>query len=99
MCNCKQLEDITNCGDNELEEFIRPKALRFVRERPEARLYVCPECGIYWRVDHNMRGPQAIKVEEPLSWERFDDLPYRRKYMERTWRPSNTSQPKVCASR
>src|SRR5208282_1520679 len=83
MCNCKQLEDVVNCGDNELEEFIKPRALRLVRERPEARLYVCPECGTFWQVDHNMRGPQAIKVEHPFSWENFDDRPHRLRFMER----------------
>ncbi len=83
MCDCAQVEDVLGCGDNEIEQFIIPKRLRFLRARPHARLYVCPECGTYWHVDHKQRGPQAIKVKDPFTWETFDDLPYRRKFMER----------------
>jgi hypothetical protein len=83
MCNCAELEEIVSCGDNEQEEFIRPMGLRLLKERPEARLYACPECNTYWHVDHMQRGPQAIKVKEPFTWENFDDLPYRRKSTER----------------
>ena len=82
MCNCGRLEDIVSCGDNEVEEFIRPKQLRFLKEKPRLRLYVCPECDTYWQVDHNDRGPLAIKVVEPFTWESFDDRPLRLKFME-----------------
>ncbi len=82
-CDCDQLEDIVNCGDDELQEFIQPKALRFLREKPGRRLYSCPLCDTYWQVDHMERGPQAIKVAEPSNWERFDDRPYRLNFMER----------------
>jgi hypothetical protein len=83
MCNCLQSEDIVNCGDNEEEEFIKPKGLRFLRSKRDAGLFVCPECNTYWNVDLGQRGPQAIKVTEPLAWEHFDDVPYRLKFLER----------------
>jgi hypothetical protein len=83
MCDCAELEDIVNCGDNEQEEFVLPRRLRFLREKRGARLYVCPECTTYWQVDHLERGPQAIKVVDPFRWEQFDDSPFRLKFMER----------------
>jgi hypothetical protein len=78
-----ELEELVNCGENEQQTFIRPKRLRFLREKTHARLYVCPECGTYWQVDHKVRGPQAIKVTEPLGWEHFNDVPHRLKFLER----------------
>jgi hypothetical protein len=83
VCNCQQLEDIVNCGDNEEDEFIQPKGLRLLRRKRDAGLFVCPECGTYWQVDLAQRGPQAIKVREPLAWEHFDDVPFRLQFLER----------------
>jgi hypothetical protein len=82
MCDCLQLDEIVNCGDDEAE-FISPKGLRLLRERSDRGLYVCPECNTYWQVDHMQRGPQAIKVSDPFRWDSFDDKPARLKYMER----------------
>jgi hypothetical protein len=83
ICNCAQLDDIVSCGDKEVDEFIRPKGLRLLREGRYVGLYLCRECGTYWQVDLGARGPQAIKVAEPLGWEHFDDVPFRLKFMER----------------
>jgi hypothetical protein len=83
MCNCALLEETVACGDDEELEFIRPKQLRLLREKPRVRLYICTECGTYWQVDHNERGPQAIKDSEPFSWDVFDDRPYRLRFLER----------------
>jgi len=83
MCDCLQLEDIINCGDDEQEEFIKPRGLRLRRKKRDAGLFVCPECGTYWNVDLGQRGPQAIKVTKPLGWEHFDDVPFRLKFLER----------------
>jgi hypothetical protein len=83
QCNCGELEDIVNCGDNEQEEFIQPKGLHLVRRRRDAGLFVCPECSVHWQVDLGLRGPQAIKVVEPSAWDRFDDVPFRLAYLER----------------
>jgi hypothetical protein len=83
MCDCALLERTLSCGDDEQEEFVRPKKLRFLREKEGSRLYICPECETYWQVDHMERGPQAIKVSEPFSWERFDDRPFRLEFMVR----------------
>jgi hypothetical protein len=83
MCNCAQLDDIVSCGDNEDEEFIKPKGLHLLRRKRDAGLFVCPECSTYWNVDLGQRGPQAIKVTEPLGWEHFDDVPFRLKFLER----------------
>lgn len=77
------MDDIVSCGDNALEEFIRPKGLRLLREKRHAALYLCAECGTNWQVDLRARGPQAIKVREPLAWEHFDDVPFRLQYLER----------------
>jgi hypothetical protein len=83
VCNCADLDDIVSCGDNEEEEFIRPKLLRLLKEKPDGRLFVCPECDTCWHVDHMQRGPLAIKIQEPFGWESFDDRPLRLKYMVR----------------
>lgn len=83
MCDCAEIDDIVGCGDDEQEEFVLPRRLRFLREKRSARLYVCPECGTYWQVDHLARGPQAIKIGDLFHWEQFDDSPFRLKFMER----------------
>ena len=80
-CNCRELDDIVACGDDE-DDFIQAKRLRPVRAKQDAGLYVCPVCRCYWQVDHMQRGPQAIKVSDPLRWESFDDRPYRLKFLE-----------------
>jgi uncharacterized protein YlaI len=83
MCDCALLEEIVNCGDDEDLEFIHPRRLRLLKEKPRVRLYICPECDSYWQVDHNERGPQAIKISDPFSWDTFDDRPHRMRFMER----------------
>ena len=83
MCDCAELDDIVNCGDNEQDEFVLPRRLRFLREKRSSRLYLCPECSTYWQVDHMERGPQAIKIRDPFRWEQFDDSPFRLAFMER----------------
>ncbi len=83
MCNCGELEDIVNSGDNEQEEFIEPKGLHLVRRKRDAGLFVCPECGVYWQVDLGQWGPQAIKVGAPVAWNQFDDVPFRLAFLER----------------
>ena len=91
-CNCTELEDIVGCGDSELAEFVEPKGLRFLREKPGARLYACPYCDTHWHVDHMVRAPQAIKVSEPFRWEQFDDLPFRFAFLERVHGGSTQEQ-------
>nr|WP_297354225.1 hypothetical protein [uncultured Caldimonas sp.] len=81
-----------NCGDDEQAEFISPRQLRFLRQRSDARLFVCPECGTYWHVDHMQRGAQAIKIPDPFRWESFDDKPIRLKYLERHHGGCDTQQ-------
>lgn len=83
MCDCLSLDEVVNCGDNEQEEFVIPRRLRLLRERPRRRLYICPDCGTYWQVDHNERGPQAIKVPDPFKWDEFEERPYRLGFLER----------------
>jgi hypothetical protein len=92
MCDCAQLEDIVDCGESELDEFVLPRQLVFLRAGDVCRLYVCPECGIHWHVDDGLRAPQAIKVTDPSSWESFDDKPFRLRYWERYHGGSGTAK-------
>lgn len=78
MCDCEKFGDYVEIWYDEAPSF--KTGFTTVAQHRDVELRRCEACGTYWQVDVG-RGGLAIRIDNPDTWDSFDDRPIRLQQM------------------
>ena len=77
-CECRNRRAFFAIHPDDLSAFLDGFARGPANPKGVYHCYFCPSCHTTWLVDDTTRGPMAVRDQDAIDIEHFDDRPYRR---------------------